>query len=630
MIRTGIRAGCLAAVLLGSPLVGQPSARRVLHAADIAAGGWHRLGDVVAGMMPGEMASVDGFNVALTNGRIPFAGISAAGSPGWMIRLDGQRVPVAIDGMSILDQLPVAMTQVDSIVVYNASSIVDGQASLLGTIDVYTRRPVRGLSGVGDYQHGDESGDPGPYRYTPRATPNVEKLGPFTSGAVAYGGGGWSLDAAARYSSLNITDTSISRRFPGIFSELQSDVNSSGGSGVLTTSFGDGAQFTTGGRGRFTGLLWLPSGRHEESVRVITTQGGSSGDFLIDSVQIRYGLTGTSRQTSRLGTILPVTIDRNEVMNEGFAEMLIPGSSVAIGAGLTWWGITQEGKAPPIETRTTPRVWVDLFRTSQTHGLTAAIAVGGGQVAPSVKAWAARQLSASYQLLASVSSIQRIAGADGSWLMSTSTAAPLDSTIPVAPIRNTRLDEARVEIDDAGTSAITPSIDIRLVNASNWQLDPVFGSGDQTLQFVVLGAGFDTKPSSRVSGSFRAEGTLVHAGSSAMEAAVKSTPVASLRADVSRVVMTDFRLSASGHFTTSTIWPSGFTTDESPDLPALRRVDLSVNKPFWHQRIRAQVVVRNAFGVDERYHPVGASWNFRTHLSLTVALPPYSSADTRP
>src|SRR2546423_9577768 len=98
MMRSNLRAGCAAIVLLSTPAAAQRSARRVLHASEIAAAGWHRLGDVVAALMPGDMASVDGFNAALTDGRMPFAGLSAAGSPQWMLRIDGQRMPLAVDG----------------------------------------------------------------------------------------------------------------------------------------------------------------------------------------------------------------------------------------------------------------------------------------------------------------------------------------------------------------------------------------------------------------------------------------------------------------------------------------------------------------------------------------------------
>jgi hypothetical protein len=617
MTRAHFHAVCLAAVVLSTPAAAQRSSRRVVRAPDIAAGGWHRLGDVVSALMPGTMASVDGFNAALTNDRLPFAGLSAAGSPQWLIRIDGQRIPVAIDGMWILDALPVAMTQVDSVTVMSGSSIVDGYASLLGTIDIYTRRPVAGVSGVGDYQHGDESGDPGPYRYTPLATPNVEKLGPFASGAVAYRKGGWSLDGAARYSSLNITDTNITRRFPTTFSDLQSDVNASGGSGVLSTSLFGGHQYTLGGRGRFTGLMWVPSQSHHESLHIITTTAGTSGDVRIGGASVRYGATGTSLRLNELRSPLSLTVDRDRVMYDVFGELALPGSVGAVGAGATSWSLTPRNPSSKSESRTSGRVWVDVFPTSSSHGLTASLAAGDGDVAPSFLWWISTAVSRDFAMAIQASTLRRLAVADGVW-PSAAHVTPSDSAIA----RNVRFDELRLELADTALAGFTPSIDVRLLNTPNWRLDPRLETAEEKLQMLILGAGVETKPGARTHAALRGEIAEANTASPAMGTAVKSTPAASLQAELSRVVMTNFRLSAAGRLATATSWPPQ-SANEMSDLPALKRIDVSANKPFWHDRVRAQVVIRNLLASDERYHPAGASWNFRTHLALTIALPPY-------
>lgn len=631
MTRAGLRAGCLALLLISTPAAAQRSSRRVLGAADIAAGGWHRLGDVVAALVPGSMATVDGFNALLSENRLPFAGLSAAGSPAWMIRVDGQRIPVAIDGMWILDALPVAMTQVDSVVVSRGPAIVDGRASLLGTLDVYTRRPRPGISAVADYQHGDESGDPGPYRYTPRVTPNVEKLGPFTSGAVAYANGGWSLDGAARYSSLNITDTRIARRFPGNFSQLQSDVNASGGSVVLSTSLGNGVQQTLGGRGRFTGLLWVPSLRREEQVRVVTTHAGSSGTFQLGTTSFRYGGTSTLLQTNPLGagSPLPFTIGRNRGMSDAFVEVVVPRWSAAVGVGVNSWWLERIRVALPGpsvsngEMRNSERLWIDFHPSSDRHGATVGLQRTDGEITPSFRAWSIAHFGNAYEFRTSVASVQRLANGDGAWVDQALTGS-------TSPARNTRLDEIRLEIADQSRSMFTPSLDLRLSHSPNWQLNAPFGSGAQSVQVLTFGAGVETKAVARIAASARAEASAVQTRNSSMQAAMRSTPAASLRGDVSSVVMTNFHLAASARFTTATTWPTESVFGEAPELPALRRIDLSANKPFWHEKIQAQLVVRNLFATDERYHPVGASWNWRTHLALTVALPPYRTARAKP
>jgi hypothetical protein len=197
-------------------------------------------------------------------------------------------------------------------------------------------------------------------------------------------------------------------------------------------------------------------------------------------------------------------------------------------------------------------------------------------------------------------------------------------------VRNTRLDELRLELADNSWSAFTPLADLRVINSPNWQLNGQFGPASQSFQTYVLGAGLETKPTMHVQASLRAEASAVHASSASMDSAMHATPTMSLRADVSTVVMTDFRLSASGRLSTSTLWPTEAIFGETTQLPELHRIDVSANKPFWHERIRAQLVIRNLLAADERYHPVGASWNWRTHLALTFALPPYTSPMTKP
>src|ERR1043166_107959 len=572
------------ALLLGlaaSPTFAQRPVHRVATAADIAAGGWHRLTDAVGALMPGRLASVDGFNVALTSERLPFAGLSATGSPQWVVRLDGQRMPIAVDGMWILDELPVAMAQVDSVTVEEGPAIVDGQPSLLGRIDIFTRRLKRGVSGIADYQHGDESGDPGPYRYTPKATPNVEKLGPFTSGTMGYAQNSWSIEGAARYSSLNITDTSISRRFPGAFGALQSDVNASGGSGLLRTSLLDGDQNTLAGRGRFTGLLWGPSRRREESVRAIVTQGGSAGTMDAYGLPVRYGVSVPSVEIRDLTSPLALSVDGGLTTNDGFVEALMPDSSTAVGVGYNWAGASGQHSAPPINSQSAGRLWVDLFRSSPTRHVAAAL-MFGSRVAASMEARDAWRLASRYTLHGAVAFVQRLPGVDGAGY-----SRPWTPVDPLAPkdssdvtLGRTTATQLRVDVVDNGFSHIEPTVGAEVYEIQGWRLDPRLEAsniprlfGDERAIMTTFRAGLQSKASASLSGSLFGEVTLNPTPShDAMAAAMRSTPTASLRADVSKVVMSDWRLSASARLATSTTWPTQGIFGEVVDLPGLRRI----------------------------------------------------------
>jgi hypothetical protein len=83
------------------------------------------------------------------------------------------------------------------------------------------------------------------------------------------------------------------------------------------------------------------------------------------------------------------------------------------------------------------------------------------------------------------------------------------------------------------------------------------------------------------------------------------------------------RLTATADLLSGTSWP-GFGVDSGPiELPAIRRVDASLEKWMWRRRLRVQLLFRNILNTPERYHPYGAQWNLRWHLLASLVLPPY-------
>ena len=604
MMRTGLRAGWLALLLCSTPAAAQRSGRRVLRAADIAAAGWHRLGDIVSALPPGSVATIDGFNHQLTSSRVPFTGTQGATRAAWAVRLDGQRIPVVVDGMWILDALPVAMTQIDSVIISTGPRLVDGHATFLGTIDLYSRRPERGLSAVADYQHGDESGDPGPFRYTARSNPNVEKLGPFASGAAAFATPRWSIGGAARYSSLNITDSNIASRFPTTFGQLQSDANASGGSGALTTSFAGGTQHTIGGRGRFTGLLWVPSYGAEQSVRVIASHAGSSGALTTDRIAVRFGLTGTSLDVAELRSPLPFTIGHTRTMGEAFIEATPRDLPVAIGAGITVWRMERAGST---ETEPTERLWATYDARGTAVSVTAAH--GAGRVSVSASAAREWRLRDSATLAVTASHLGTTSDADGAWIDALGAST--------TPTRGVTMTELRGELTVERFRRMVPMLYSRVYAFRGTRA--VEGSGDVR---GAAGLRATTPAGSRITAFLNAE---VSAFTGVAQPGDDATPRSFIDAALSTIVAGNFRLAASGRFADGTSWPV-LAAGARTDLPPLERIDVSMNKPFWHERIRAQLIVRNLLQSAEAYHPLGAQWNLRTHLALTIALPPYRSA----
>jgi hypothetical protein len=102
---------------------------------------------------------------------------------------------------------------------------------------------------------------------------------------------------------------------------------------------------------------------------------------------------------------------------------------------------------------------------------------------------------------------------------------------------------------------------------------------------------------------------------------IASTPADDLRAQISASPVRDFRLSAIADFTSGTRW-SVFTsaTGAAVAVPPLRRIDASMEKWMWQRRLRLELVYRNLLNEPERYHPFGAQWNLRWHVSASLTL----------
>jgi hypothetical protein len=131
-----------------------------------------------------------------------------------------------------------------------------------------------------------------------------------------------------------------------------------------------------------------------------------------------------------------------------------------------------------------------------------------------------------------------------------------------------------------------------------------------------------TREIARFQGWLNAEASTVHDDS---RASSRTTPSGFVEARVATVTAGNFHLAAAARYSPATTWtdPSSPTTMR---LHGIQRLDVSANKPFWHERVRAQLIIRNLLDTEETYHPLGAEWGLRTHLALTVALPPYAQS----
>ena len=158
-----------------------PFDRRVFTGKELREAGVTRLSDILYLAEDWDMTTLDGFTWdASVRGLAPYE------TQTWIVLVDGVRVDMNQLGTSSLNRLPLGIGQIERVELVNAPQMQDGQFSASGMIHFFTTDPDEGAALGARAALGNETGDPGPYRYTPYATPNNDKQGPDVAGELSY------------------------------------------------------------------------------------------------------------------------------------------------------------------------------------------------------------------------------------------------------------------------------------------------------------------------------------------------------------------------------------------------------------------------------------------------------------
>ena len=148
-----------------------------------------RLGDIFVLFDGVRFTTVDGFTTSPS-----FNGLAALQERVWRVEIDGQPVDDGILDAQTLNTLAVPVTSIDRIVVRDVPHVRRARFERGGVIEIWTRGGENDRFVRSSVSAGNETGDPGPYRY---AEPdlrleNVDKQGPdvaveggFTRSGVA-------------------------------------------------------------------------------------------------------------------------------------------------------------------------------------------------------------------------------------------------------------------------------------------------------------------------------------------------------------------------------------------------------------------------------------------------------------
>jgi hypothetical protein len=224
----------------------------------ITSAGVYRLTDILFLVESWLLSTTDGYTFKASPD-----GLTAWQQQQWVVLIDGQRADIDMFDAVNLNLLPVSVDLIDSVVVVETPHMYGGFFAEAGLIHFYTTRPRQGNSLQATLSGGNETGDPGPWRFTEYATPNIDSMGPDGSLTFALGRHNWRLRANTTYQRHYFTNFAIQRRtfdiigVPGSAQRASAAAEYSGPQRVSTGLLDTGAENSRPGMHRYTGSIGL-------------------------------------------------------------------------------------------------------------------------------------------------------------------------------------------------------------------------------------------------------------------------------------------------------------------------------------------------------------------------------------
>ncbi|MEE9166434.1 MAG: hypothetical protein V3U24_03095 [Candidatus Neomarinimicrobiota bacterium] len=185
--------------------------RQIITWQTIRNAGLMRLSDILFLAKDWNSYTIDGFTYYATAN-----GLSTFQRQTWIVMLDGHRLDFNVFDTKNLNMLPVSLNQIDYVEIISIPQVHEGEFTEKGLLHFHTKKPKSGLSFRTHFAAGNETGDSGPYRYTEFVTPNIDKIGPDFSFTTAFGGKHFYAIANFPFLEHFATDPNIVQRNRGI------------------------------------------------------------------------------------------------------------------------------------------------------------------------------------------------------------------------------------------------------------------------------------------------------------------------------------------------------------------------------------------------------------------------------
>ena len=180
---------------------------QIITAEEIGQAGLARLSDLFLLIDDWHTTSVEGYAFDVSAN-----GLAAAQEAAWMVLVDGIPVDLRILDAQNLNTLPLSLTEIDAVEVYNTPALVNGVFAPAGLLHFHTRTPDPGAALRLGLAAGNEIGDPGPFRYTAFTSPNIDRIGPIFQGAASVADSTWHARVHVKLDEHHATDERIRER----------------------------------------------------------------------------------------------------------------------------------------------------------------------------------------------------------------------------------------------------------------------------------------------------------------------------------------------------------------------------------------------------------------------------------
>lgn len=552
---------------------GQHPRREVLTRADLVALSIHRYSDLLQWLGTGA-STVEGigWQMGLDLGSVPDP--RGAGARQWLVTVDGQPVETELFGAVFPELLPVALSQVDSVTVVRGPTVAGGVLAGGGAIRLHTStRPGRATAGAW-VRHGAETGDPGPYVYTPYSSRGIDQTGPDGAAWAAIGASGFSVGADARYLRTDVSDSRLRQSWG---TDHPAFTQARGGSARIRAESGQGQHQVLVSRQNQLGHAFFPALQDFRRGDLTVTHLGLNGEWRVgNGSEVRYRAVH-----SRVTALMPARPEdaRERERTRASADVRREWGAWSLLGGLGWDGDGALGYASiatPGDARLAGQL-AGALRHGE-HGWGGYLATGvNGRVRPG---WGWDAAASAFR-----------DSADEGW----DGAAPHRASESIVRLesglsRDAGQNSGRIALV-AGTASANP-------------LQGYFGLKESAL------LRFHPSLTAHLLHEF-----VVGGGS-------ERVPTHSGRARLDYRVAPSFALAATFQGRSSVSFPHASKAAAIADstLPPFLRMDVSAEKGFWRQRVRTELVIRNVFDAPERLHPDGAEFSLRYFVAASLQL----------